>query len=48
MTDNPSSTRDRMALLAEPGAPLALRAALLGFAAAVVLAPIALLVVALG
>jgi Zn-dependent protease with chaperone function len=47
-TDDPSSTRDRMTLLAEPGAPLALRAAMLGFAAAVVLAPIALLAVALG
>jgi hypothetical protein len=37
-----------MTLLAEPGAPLALRAAMLGFAAAVMSAPIALLAVALG
>jgi Zn-dependent protease with chaperone function len=43
-----SVTRDRLALLAEPPAPTALRAVMLGFAAAVLVAPLVLLALALG
>ena len=43
-----SATRDRMLLLSEPDAPVALRAAMLAFAVAVLATPVVLLAVAVG